>query len=59
MIWLKMWRRSYWFQATALAVGVATSAVIAPLGSEAVFSVAALTAAALSAEAVTSGRLVA
>ncbi len=59
MIWLKMWRRSYWFQATTLAVGVATSAVIAPLGSEAVFSVAALTAAALSAEAVTSGRLVA
>jgi hypothetical protein len=41
-------RKTYWFEAATVAVGVATGAAFAPLGAEAVFSVVALTAAALS-----------
>jgi hypothetical protein len=45
--------RNYWFELTAVAVGLATAAALLPHGEEAVFSVGALTAAALSARRLT------
>jgi hypothetical protein len=45
--------RSYWFEFTAVAVGLATAAALLPHGEEAVFSIGALTAAALSARRLT------
>ncbi len=41
--------RLYWFEVTALSLGLVAVAAVFPVGEEAVFSVGALTAAALSA----------
>ncbi len=50
--------RSYWFEVASVAVGVLSAAAVLPHGREAVFSVGALTAAALSASAFTGRRRV-